>query len=264
MNFLDIGIFLVLFYNAFNGLRKGLIRGIFEIAALVGGIIIAMMYYAKVGEGSSRLLGVHFNYSSVISFIILWCLSFFIILLIGRFIENLLTISLFGSVNLLGGMLFGLFKGFIVLLPFILPMLYFNFPFAKDSFFINSLKPAFVFVLKNYIPQQMFELKNPVVDINTIKSMAPVIPILEIKNNEKSQDKVFEKQQNQSIKEKKEVINQKKPDKILAKKQFTVVTSKKQVTKKTFNKNIKNAQKEIKKKDVKKNNNRVEPKKKRN
>ncbi|MFA5879696.1 MAG: CvpA family protein [Candidatus Margulisiibacteriota bacterium] len=162
MNFLDIGIFLILFYNMFNGLRKGFIRSIFEIIALIGSIILALVYYASVGEGASKLLGIHFMYSSVISFIVLWLFGFFIIILIGRFVESFFTISIFSWLNILGGIVFGFCKGFIVLLPFILPMLYFSFPFAKDSFLINTMKPAFAIIIDNYLPKPLFQLNQKI------------------------------------------------------------------------------------------------------
>ena len=240
MNFLDIGIFLILFYNMFNGLRKGFIRSVFEIVALVGSIILALVYYAPVAEGASKLLGVHFTYSSVISFIVLWLFGFFIILLIGRFVESFFTISIFNWLNVLGGIVFGFCKGFIILLPFILPMLYFNFPFAKDSFLLNSMKPAFALIINNYLPKPLFELNRGL----SFSMPSNIIPTknVELLIPKPKKEIVTEKVEKETKIEKKSIITKKPksekqitPKKNVSKKIHETVAKPKKIVKPTKN-----------------------------
>lgn len=164
MNFLDIGIFTILFYNIISGLKKGLIRSVFEILALIGGILLAVSYYQWLANLFITIC--HFSqfYATITSFIVIWCVIFLLVMAIGQFLHQFLTFSILNWINYLGGGVLGFIKGIVVLLPFILPMYYFHFIPVQNSLFLKTTTPMFMYIMDNWVPLELFQmdLTNPV------------------------------------------------------------------------------------------------------
>jgi uncharacterized membrane protein required for colicin V production len=177
MNFLDIGIFMVLFYNIVSGLKKGLIRCVFEVLALLGGIFFSVFYYSNMATFLSDVLQIPFVYATVIGFVLIWSIIFLIITILGQFLHQFLTFSILGWVNYLCGGILGFLKGFFILLLFVSPMFYFNFPPVESSFFLKSSSPVFYYFMKNWLPIELFsanfakntlDLKRPEIKANEV------------------------------------------------------------------------------------------------
>lgn len=177
MNFLDIGIFTVLFYNIVSGLKKGLIRSVFEILALFGGVILAILYYQDLASFFNYLFKMEHVYAVVFSFILIWCVGFIVITLIGQFLHQFLNFSILNWVNYGSGGVLGFFKGFAVLLPFIIPMFYFEFKPVEKSFFLTTFSPVFRYIMDKWVPVDIFNADLTQMSATANAQVAPSVPV---------------------------------------------------------------------------------------
>ncbi len=111
MNVLDliIGIILVLF--AITGLRKGLIIEAFYLASFLFGAYGAMHFSDAVADWMSDFINVNEDYLTIISFIVTFIIVLILVRLLGRIICRLLEAISLGFVDKIGGFIFGVLKG---------------------------------------------------------------------------------------------------------------------------------------------------------
>jgi membrane protein required for colicin V production len=111
MNLLDliIGVILILF--ALAGLRKGLIIEAFYLASIVIGIYGAMFFSDVMAEWISELINVKEEYLALIAFILTFIVFMILIRFLGRVISNLISTIHLGFIDKIGGIVFGLLKG---------------------------------------------------------------------------------------------------------------------------------------------------------
>lgn len=114
MNILDliIGIILVLF--AISGLRKGLIIEAFYLASFIVGVYGAMYFSDVVVEWMYTLIDKGAEYVSVVAFVLTFVIFVVVIRLLGRLISELVSAINLGFFDKLGGFLFGIMKGALI------------------------------------------------------------------------------------------------------------------------------------------------------
>lgn len=115
MNILDIIIGIILLLFAFAGLRKGLIIEAFYLASIVIGIYGAMYFSDAMSEWLSELIDVAPEYLALVAFILTFIVFIIIIRMLGRIISRLVEAIYLGFIDKIGGFVFGIIKGALLL-----------------------------------------------------------------------------------------------------------------------------------------------------
>jgi len=126
MNLLDAFIVIIIGINGRSGFNRGLIRIVCDVLAFIGGAIIGGIYAPNLSEIISRYTFIQYPFSTILGFILIWAVIFVIVGGIGKISHKVIKFSLFGPINKMGGLFFGLIRGGFVAVPFILPLIYFN------------------------------------------------------------------------------------------------------------------------------------------
>lgn len=114
MNYLDIIIAIILILFAIGGLKNGIIREAFSLVAFLGGIYGALLLSDCVGEWLSEIINVSKEWMSVISFIVVFIALALLINWLGRLLSDLIASLNLGFVDKIGGFVFGVAKGFLL------------------------------------------------------------------------------------------------------------------------------------------------------
>ena len=114
MNYLDIIIGIILIIFALGGLKNGIIREAFSLAAFIGGIYGAIKLSDMVGQWLGKLINVNEDLMSVISFIVVFIALALIINWLGNVIAGIIESVSLGFIDKLGGVVFGIAKGFLL------------------------------------------------------------------------------------------------------------------------------------------------------
>ena len=158
INWLDITVLIILALFFITGLFRGLVRQVFSILAIGGGLAIATMFFDLVG-----LLLVEKGFiqnnsiANVIGFILILIFAYIIIQLLGWLVTKLIgTLQLNWVDRLGGGMLGGVF-GIIVGVILIAGLTFFygeDDPIFKNSTTTPYLKTAYL-LIKDTIPNDI-------------------------------------------------------------------------------------------------------------
>jgi membrane protein required for colicin V production len=108
MNWLDIVIIVVAVLSGIWGLRQGIIKTAFGIAGLIGGIILAGRYY---GGLAALLSPSGATWANIAAYAIILIATLVVASVIGNLVAKLVHIILLGSLDKLGGFVFGVFIG---------------------------------------------------------------------------------------------------------------------------------------------------------
>lgn len=121
MNWVDIIILIILAVGLGKGLANGFVRGLFGLAALVLGIMIAASHYERVTELLFSKLEVGAQGQAILGFLLVFVVVMFLVSVVGRIISKALKLASLGWLDRLAGGLLGLvmacvFTGVILLL----------------------------------------------------------------------------------------------------------------------------------------------------
>jgi membrane protein required for colicin V production len=122
MNWIDIILSAVIGINVFNGSKKGLIRSIFGLVAVVLAAFICIKWTASLSD-LLILNGVSEAFSFIIAILVLFFSVYFIVTVFGNSLHEIALASGLKSLNFLLGMLLGFIKGVIISLFIIIPIL---------------------------------------------------------------------------------------------------------------------------------------------
>jgi membrane protein required for colicin V production len=113
MNAFDILVAVVLGYSLIRGLFRGLVKELASIIGVFGGFFAAYSYYAVAAR---YLTGVVSNpaYRNIMAFLIIFCIVLVIVNVIAMVLKYLLKIVFLGWLDRLGGVVFGLAKGVLI------------------------------------------------------------------------------------------------------------------------------------------------------
>ena len=149
MNYLDIIIGIILILFAIGGLRNGIIREAFSLLAFVLGIYGAMKLSDYVGKWLGEIINVSPDWMSVISFIIVFIALALLINWLGNMLASFIESLNLGFIDKLGGAVFGVAKGFLLVGVAILLLDFFGIKDVlneetceKSKFYKNSEKVA--------------------------------------------------------------------------------------------------------------------------
>jgi len=113
MNPFDIVIIVILGYSLVRGLFRGLVKEVSSIIGVFGGFYAAYTYYGLLGKFLSRLIQ-DVAYLNILSFMIIFCGVLIIVSVLGIIIKYLLNIAFLGWVDRIGGVIFGITKGVLI------------------------------------------------------------------------------------------------------------------------------------------------------
>lgn len=126
MNILDIIIGIVLLLFAFAGLRKGLIIEAFYLASIIIGLYGAMFFSDAMSNWLSEIINVEAQYLALVAFILTFILFMVLIRFVGRIISGLIEAIHLGLIDKIGGFIFGIVKGALLLSILIMVLNIFN------------------------------------------------------------------------------------------------------------------------------------------
>lgn len=135
MNFLDIIIIIILVYCVIRGIFRGLIKEVSSVVGVFGGFYAAYTYYMVVAQLLSRWIS-NTEYLNILSFLIIFCVVFIIISILGVVINYILKIAFLGWVDRICGAGFGAMKGILIVSVILVALTAFlpkNSPAIKDS-----------------------------------------------------------------------------------------------------------------------------------
>ena len=134
MNIFDIIVVVILAYCIIRGIFRGLLKELSSIIGVFAGFYAAYTYYAVAARPLSKWIS-HTGYLNLVSFIIIFCIVFLIISILGVIINYLLKLAFLGWFDRLAGALFGAAKGILIVSVLLIALTAF---LPKDSSFIKD------------------------------------------------------------------------------------------------------------------------------
>jgi membrane protein required for colicin V production len=113
MNPFDILIIVILGYSLVRGLFRGLVKEASSLIGVLGGFYAAYTYY-KVLAGLLAGLIHDTSYLNILSFLIIFSGVLIIVGVLGIIIKYVLNISFLGWADRIGGVVFGVLKGILI------------------------------------------------------------------------------------------------------------------------------------------------------
>ncbi len=111
MNWLDIGILVIIGLSAFNGLKQGLIKAVLSFAGLIIGVTLASRFYGTVAALLAFLS--QGTIANVAAFVLILAVIFIAASILAALLTKVASAILLGWLNRLGGALFGFLMGAI-------------------------------------------------------------------------------------------------------------------------------------------------------
>lgn len=107
MNWVDIIIIVILAIGLGKGLANGFVRGLFGLAALVLGIMIAAANYEQVAEILFSKLEVGAQGQAILGFLLVFVIVLILVSVVGRILSKALKLASLGWLDRLAGGLLG-------------------------------------------------------------------------------------------------------------------------------------------------------------
>lgn len=157
MNGLDYLIILFIGYFALRGIQRGVVRILFDLVGLIGGILLSIRYYPHFISYFQTTFSFSQHVAVVASIVFILMSMVSISIIFGRLLDHVVTMTGLGLFNrLLGGGL-GMVKGAFLLIPFLMTMGIFKFNVLKKSTLLAYSIPYFYdFAKQSYILQQPY------------------------------------------------------------------------------------------------------------
>lgn len=160
MKLLDLVILVFLAFFLYRGAKKGLIREIFGLIAVLGALFCAVVF-VDVGVAVIKDVGeVPASLSLFISFLLIFISVFVVVWIVGAVLSKLIRLTLLVWFDRLGGLLIGLFKGVLIASLILLGLNLLSWPrgicdVIDDSEFAPSVQmaaPRFFNAVKSLFP----------------------------------------------------------------------------------------------------------------
>ena len=111
----DLIIFLIIFYSIVHSAKVGFIKSLFSFFKWFFALIITIILIPKLNYLTQNLVESKFV-SDFLLGILIYIFSFFIITKIGKAISGIISLSGLGSLDKAIGLIFGIFKGYLICL----------------------------------------------------------------------------------------------------------------------------------------------------
>ncbi len=119
MNWIDLTVYIIIIFFVLIGTTRGLVRQVFSISALVGGVIIGLIFYDVFATMfiKDNLVN-NQSIANVSAFLIVSFISYLLIQILGWLTTKLMGTLHLSWINRLGGAALGIIIGFIAALLF--------------------------------------------------------------------------------------------------------------------------------------------------
>ncbi|MGE4169460.1 MAG: CvpA family protein [Candidatus Margulisiibacteriota bacterium] len=164
MTALDAILGAILIYNGFTGLRRGLVRSIFDFFAIFLSAYLAFHYHVEITGWLHTWLPTSDSDSAVIGISVSWILCFLILSGIGMALDKFVKTFYLGTLNWMGGLFFGLLKGAVFAVPILIPLTLANPTMVDDSVLAKPLKTTIESLIHSYFNDKHFFMPSPSVD----------------------------------------------------------------------------------------------------
>lgn len=161
MNVLDVIIGIVLILFAITGLRKGLIVEAFYLASFLFGAYGAMHFSDAVADWMSDFINVSEDYLTIISFIVTFIIVLVLVRFLGRIISRLLEAISLGFLDKIGGFIFGVLKGTLLVSVLVMVMNVFG---ASDLINDDLRKSSKLYTLTDSIANTIYDNREDLED----------------------------------------------------------------------------------------------------
>lgn len=173
MNYLDVIILAPIVWGLYRGFSKGLIVEVASLIALVAGIWCAIHFNEAAASilVNDLSLNISDHYLAPVSFAVTFIAVAFVIVLVSRVIDKILSAVALGGINKVFGAIFGGTKAFIILAV----VLYFVHQFDSQYQFLNEDKKSssvfyqkMVGLVEEWIPRiNLDEIKEELPDMKS-------------------------------------------------------------------------------------------------
>ena len=160
INWIDVSIMIIILLNMIIGIRRGIIRGIINLIGVITAIFLAIFWFKEVGEYISSHSQISGEIANILGFAIIFLGVYLIARIIEIFFKKILSLLFVSWIDGLGGAVFGLIKGslivgiLLVIITFI-PLPVFLKEQLENSFLANRFAVMTTIVydyLKDWLP----------------------------------------------------------------------------------------------------------------
>jgi len=160
MNWIDITVYIIIIFFALIGMTRGLVRQVFSISALVGGMIIGLIFYDVFAAMFIKdSLVKNESIANVSAFLIVSFISYLLIQILGWLTTKLMGTLHLSWINRLGGAILGIIIGSIAALLFTSSLTLFI--SEKDPAITNSVTIPYINetyeTIKRQLPENLRE-----------------------------------------------------------------------------------------------------------
>ncbi|MGD9974199.1 MAG: CvpA family protein [Desulfatirhabdiaceae bacterium] len=113
MNPFDTIILVILGYCLIRGFFRGLVKEISSIVGVLSGFYAGYTYYPGLADSFSTWIS-NMAYANILAFMLIFCSVFIAISIMGAIIKYLMNIAFLGWIDRLSGLMFGAFKGILI------------------------------------------------------------------------------------------------------------------------------------------------------
>lgn len=138
----DIAIAIVLLVAFIAGVRKGIIRQLFGLAALLLGVYGAFKFSHVAGHYLSEWFKISGPFVQGISFVVVFILILFLVIFVGRIAAKLISLATLGGVDKILGGVFSVLKIVCILCVLQFIVQFFN---AQFHFLSASVETSFFY-----------------------------------------------------------------------------------------------------------------------
>ena len=114
INWIDVSIMIIILLNMIIGIRRGIIRGIINLIGVITAIFLAIFWFKEVGEYISSHSQISGEIANILGFTIIFLGVYLIARIIEIFLKKILSLLFVSWIDGLGGALFGLIKGSLI------------------------------------------------------------------------------------------------------------------------------------------------------
>jgi len=160
INWIDVSIMIIILLNMIIGIRRGIIRGIINLIGVITAIFLAIFWFKEVGEFISSHSRISGEIANILGFTLIFLGIYLIARIIEIFFKKILSLLFVFWIDGLGGAVFGLVKGslivgiLLVIITFI-PLPVFLKEQLENSFLANRFAVMTTIVydyLKDWLP----------------------------------------------------------------------------------------------------------------
>jgi uncharacterized membrane protein required for colicin V production len=165
INGVDLVIIIVVLYQVYWGLRKGVFRIVFDLFAFYIALSVTFSHFLEMRLWLEINLGFQGTFSFVSAFFFAFLFVYFILKGFGVFLNKLINSTPFKGVNVIGGVFLGVLKGLLVVLVMLVPLTQISqfsknlAPYVNESYIVSNTEVVWAPLLSYLVPENIEKVK---------------------------------------------------------------------------------------------------------